>query len=85
MIMNDFGYIALTRMRAADQKVRHEPDQLIRTARRTAKDRGVFERIGPRIGPVQRLRQLARTLAVRPERSVELSRAATPRRCDPRP
>lgn len=88
MIMNDFGYIAVTRMRAAEQQFRFEQDRLIRTARRTARERRAAERDAHRPamaaserGLTRGLRYLLGTLGLGLPRSTELRSAGSSDTC----
>lgn len=88
MIMNDFGYIAVTRMRTAEQQLRLEQDRLIRTARRTARERRAAERgahrpatAAPDRGLTRGLRYLLGTLGLGWPRSAELSSAGSSDTC----
>lgn len=84
MIMNEFGYITVTRVHAAEQQIRLDQALLVRPADRKANERRAREGAASGTGPVQRLKQWARTLDARPGRRTRLSRTAASRAGDTR-
>lgn len=76
MIMNEFGYIAVTRTRSAEQQAEREHERLARTGQRSANQGSAADGRRWGIGPMQRLGRLLRALDRRPVRSSRLSRTA---------